>query len=213
MVLTIVVAILLSSCSKELNRDEAKALIVEQISYPLVEFSNCSFSKSELETKGKYYVKSFSHGGYVNIKELLDKGLFTVKLETKTTVWAGRASTSTKYNYKITQKGRNLTQPNSRLEDNRVTMSGKFPIHLIDFKTITGIKYDNEDKTSATIEYTTEIKDNTKFKNLSREYKSKGIQNHTITANLYDDGWRLDIKEDKNTMPLSQFPNWSILTK
>lgn len=201
-----------SSCSKELSRDEAATIIKNQTGYPTVGFAKCSFSIKEKESSGKYFVKNYSTRKNVNIKELVDQGIFSVeKIQSYTKgPWGGKPYNS--FIYELTEKGNTLIAPGYSIDKTRTGITGSFPVHLVEFGEVTGITYTNEDKTEANVDYTVKIKDRTRFTSLISGKIPNQIKTHTVKAKLYDEGWRITIV-DSDGMPLPQFPAWSAFDK
>ncbi|HYG40091.1 MAG TPA: hypothetical protein VD908_15795 [Cytophagales bacterium] len=80
-----------------------------------------------------------------------------------------------------------------------------FATNMRRFKEVTGIKYDNQDKTKATVEYTVQLFNITPF-GKQRNYVEGEIVPYTGTIERYDDGWRVTTHSERNYKE-SDFPD------
>ena len=79
-----------------------------------------------------------------------------------------------------------------------------FATAIRELKEVTGIRFDDEAKTKATVEFTVIRNKVTPFGKI-REYKNGDVVNYTATIERYDDGWRVTSVSTQNFLP-SNFP-------
>lgn len=80
-----------------------------------------------------------------------------------------------------------------------------FATAIRELKEVTGIRFDDEAKTKATVEFTV-IRDKVTPFGKIREYKNGDVMNYTVSIERYDDGWRVTSEQTEN-FPVSDFPN------
>lgn len=80
-----------------------------------------------------------------------------------------------------------------------------FATAIRELKEVTGIRFENEAKTKATVEFTVIRVKVTPFGEI-REYKNGDIMNYTVSIERYDDGWRVTSESTQNFLP-GDFPD------
>jgi len=199
--LLIILSIILFGCSNEISREDAEKLIKQEINYPLVEFRKCNFYTDFPKRYGKNKIDK------VDISSLVNNDIFS----SKEYIQRATFSSSVRYSYKLTSKGEKLFQPNTQNSITSDHIFGSFPIHIIEFDEISGLNFNNPEKTSVTIDYRIKYKDANSFRDLCEFNKREMNLNRKVIAELYDDGWRLNKRQNENLVPLIEFPNWSLL--
>ncbi len=81
-----------------------------------------------------------------------------------------------------------------------------FVTNLRFFKEITGIRYDADDKTKATVEYSVERKKVTPFGE-QKGYLEREVVQYSVACQKYDDGWRIVTKNHEENKSASDFPD------
>lgn len=188
----ILLALTLSGCSRnELNRDIAYKLLSNDIGYPIIEFGGCTWSDYVFQSYKKYEVYNLA-GKKVEIKGLIDMGYMSISNGYRTTGSLFQQRQSPTYEYKLTEISSRLLKTSDGLTKYNGNPFAEFPIHFIEIGEITGIKFENETKTEATIEYTEKTVATSPFIILNGINERKAIENKTAKATLYDDGWRIE---------------------
>lgn len=204
--------ITLVGCSKELDRDLAQELLTTEVGFPAIEFKDISFDKTIDAKYGNNKVKSFSNNSFHNVSNLIQKGLLTSKYNERYVTWVGRTSHIKEYVYDLTPKAKQALYPSSKLDIGKSSIRGSFPVHLVSLNQIAGIKFDNADKSSATIEYSINYTNDTPFKILARN--NNDVSNLIAKAELYDDGWRITstgIPSNNKLINKEKYINWNSL--
>ena len=76
------------------------------------------------------------------------------------------------------------------------TMVAVYATNMRRFKEVTGIKYENPDKTKATVEFVVERYNITPFGKY--RFFDNEVVKHEVTIERYDDGWRITTPNRKN---------------
>ena len=198
----ILLSFILLGCSNDISRDDAEVLIKQDFNYPLVEFCKCNFYTDFPKSYGKNKL------GEIDISDLVNNNIFSVKEYLQ----RGTFSSSVRYLYKLSSKGKKLLQPNTQSLITNDHIFGWFPIYTMEFDEISGLKFNNPEKTSVTIDYRIKYKDIYSFRDLCDYNKKEMNLNRTVIAELYDDEWRLNTKRSGNLLPLKEFTNLSLLS-
>lgn len=80
-----------------------------------------------------------------------------------------------------------------------------FATNMRKLKEVSGIKYENPDKTKATVEFIVERHSITPF-GKQMKFTEGDTVSYAVTIERYDDGWRITTPKDKNYQE-SDFPN------
>lgn len=170
--------LMLSSCSDELTRDKAENILTETFNYPYAEFHQFNVEKNRLQATTPAHVNELAEMG------LVDRVPYTSKYG------------HNYYQSAYSEKAKQYLKPNTTLTTSGY-LTGDFAVGTVNIKEVTGIQF-NEDKTKATVEYSTYRDNFTPFSNRSSydEWRSE-IKNESVEFSLYDDGWRVNPDEVK----------------
>lgn len=80
-----------------------------------------------------------------------------------------------------------------------------FAMNLRFFKEVTGIRYENDDKTKAVVEFSVERRNVTPF-GQAQGTKEGDIGMYSVECQKYDDGWRITTKEKYEIRTAEDFP-------
>lgn len=182
--------LILSSCSDELTRDKAEKILTETFNYPYVEFHQFGVQERK------------SQVGLLSIEnELADLGLVDRVIVDRVYVpghgwspfleqsFSNEAMKYIKLNTSLDKEIKSLRGRSERY------LTGYFAVGTKYIKEVTGIQF-NEDKTKATVEYSTYRVNFTPFSNIpSYDRWRNEPENESIEFYLYDDGWRVNPDE------------------
>lgn len=202
--LLLITILLLTSCSNEIDRNQANELLKSEIGYPYVEFDQANWNIWYFQDKGKYIVDDPKSSRKMNIKELVDKGLIDLTNGSRTTGFLYQQRKKNTYRYSLSAKSKSVLWDNNSLNTSFNYWIAQLPMYEVELNEITGIKFEDEKKTKATIEYTEKVVNQSPFTQLSGKTNRENIVSRTANAELYDDGWRItstglpkDIKKKK----------------
>ncbi|MGE0637674.1 MAG: hypothetical protein AB7P01_14610 [Bacteroidia bacterium] len=188
-ILALSTSLIFTSCTKEFDREEAKKLFEQSPNIPHALVGDFPLYQSMY--KPKEYLEACKKHGLLKLTSANDNY---------------RVGADQYWNFTLTDVGK----PFFVKEGNR--MSGKVALLTVcslKVKEVTGIKFLNEGKTKACIEYKLMFSDITKAGDMFNDFAftfygrrndalridtAKEIQ-FTTTAEKYDDGWRLYIKK------------------
>lgn len=186
-VLLSVLTIGLTGCGpQELDRDLAGELIKAHYQYPNVETVRITQGPSGFDTPSKY-------------QTLVNQGL--IRFGSPTSFLDRYETMGTAFRYlEFTSTGNVFSAsgfPNRRKDE----VVGA----IRDFQEVTGIRFFNDEKSEAEVEFTairTEVTPFGSFKGL----QEGEIQSYSLKMTRYDDGWRVTSKKDLENLRPEQFP-------
>lgn len=216
-VLLLTVSLFLVSCSNELTREQAKDLLIERVGYPYVEFGMTKWNIQTFAEDGKGMVTDTKKYGKTNISDLEDLGLMNISQGTKRVGMGYRIRSVSAFNYSLSKKAKEDLWDDNSLNRVYSYWQATLPLFQIGIGDISGVKFENEDKTKATIEFTELLEKTSPYYMIStRGVERETAVNRTATAELYDDGWRItsiDLPKNIEKKKVSEITNWSELVR
>lgn len=210
------IAIIITGCSNnELDRDEARSILEETIGYPYVQYANFSWQSYNGLNKQEFAMYVPAKRKDVNIKSLIDKGLFDYRIGDRKVygVTGSYRRTDRVQLFELSETGKEFLSSGQDYKPAKSYTKATLPVHLIQISEVTGLKFENESKTKATVEFIEEIKESSPFNIISPELRNSNSRKLIVGFELYDDGWRLtNWNLGKITRKkLSNVPNWDKL--
>lgn len=189
--LFLITVILFSSCSNEIDRSQAEQLLKKEIGYPYLEYNQAKWDIWYFQDKGKYVVSNPKGRGTMNLKSLVDNGLIDLSNGSRKVGFFSRQRTKNTYRYSLSKKSKDVLWNSNSLQTSFNYWLADLPMYEIDLNEVTGIKFEDDKKTKATIEFTEKKTKTSPFTALSRNANRQDLVTRTAKAELYDDGWRI----------------------